>query len=89
MITKTELDALVKKYENPDFINSDPVQFIHHRGAGVNRDIACLCLSDSEIKDIEIAGFIAALFAFGSRKVFIKKLIHFLIQWKADLWTLY
>lgn len=59
MITKTELDKLVEKYENPDFINSDPVQFIHKTG---------------DKKDIEIAGFIAALFAFGSRKVFIKKL---------------
>ncbi len=59
MITKTELDKLVEKYENPAFINSDPVQFIHKSG---------------DKKDIEIAGFIAALFAFGSRKVFIKKL---------------
>ncbi len=78
MITKTELDALVEKYENPDFINSDPVQFIHRVGVGVNvgknSGGVNTCLSCSEVKDIEIAGFIAALFAFGSRKVFIKKL---------------
>ena len=29
MITKNELDKLVEKYENPDFIKDDPVQFIH------------------------------------------------------------
>ena len=53
------LDSLVKKYETSDFINSDPVQFIHRY---------------TSINDIEIAGFLSALFAFGSRKVFIKKL---------------
>ena len=29
MITKSELDELVLKYENEDFIKDDPVQFIH------------------------------------------------------------
>ncbi len=29
MITKAELDKLVEKYENEDFIKDDPVQFIH------------------------------------------------------------
>ena len=29
MITKNELDKLVEKYENEDFIKDDPVQFIH------------------------------------------------------------
>ena len=59
MITQCVLDSLVKKYETSDFINSDPVQFIHRY---------------TSINDIEIAGFLSALFAFGSRKVFIKKL---------------
>lgn len=59
MITKLELDRLSKKYETSDFINSDPVQFVH---------------KNSLKYDIEIMGFLAALFAFGSRKVFIKKL---------------
>ncbi len=59
MITKTELDKLVKKYETTEFIGADPVQFIH-------------TLKDK--KDIELLGFISALFAFGSRKVFIEKL---------------
>ena len=27
MITKQELDNLVKKYETPDFIKDDPIQF--------------------------------------------------------------
>ena len=59
MITKTELDNLVLKYENTDFIKDDPVQFIHRY---------------KEKKDIELAGFIASLFAYGSRKMFIAKL---------------
>lgn len=59
MITKTELDDLVKQYENTDFIKNDPVQFIHRFK---NR------------KDIEIAGFISSLLAYGSREQFIKKL---------------
>jgi len=59
MITKSELDELVLKYENEDFIKDDPVQFIHRF---------------KEKKDIEIAGFIASLLAYGSRKQFIKKL---------------
>ena len=59
MITKTELDLLVEKYEKPEFIKSDPVQFVHKAGSKF---------------DIEILGFLSSLFAFGSRKVFIKKL---------------
>lgn len=59
MITKTELDKLAKKYETEDFIKDDPVQFIHRF---------------KDKKDIELAGFIASLLAYGSRKQFIKKL---------------
>ena len=59
MITKTELDKLVEKYETPEFIKDDPIQFIH-RGK---------CKEDSEL-----LGFIASLFAYGNRKMFIKKL---------------
>ena len=59
MITKTELDKLVKKYETFDFIKDDPIQFPH---------------KFKRLKDIEIAGFIASLFAYGNRKLFIKKL---------------
>lgn len=59
MITKEKLDNLQEKYETPDFIISDPIQFPHRF---------------KDKKDIEISGFIASLFSFGSRKVFIKKL---------------
>ena len=59
MITKIELDLLVEKYEQNEFIKSDPVQFIHRAGSKF---------------DVEIFGFLSSLFAFGSRKVFIKKL---------------
>ena len=59
MITKTELDNLVEKYENADFIKEDPVQFIHRY---------------KNKNDIELAGFIASLFAYGNRKMFIKTL---------------
>ena len=59
MITKTELDKLVAKYENKTFIETDPIQIPHR-------------YKDKE--DIEIVAFISALFAYGSRKVFIPKL---------------
>lgn len=59
MITKTELDNLVEKYENSDFIKDDPIQFIHR---GKSKE------------DCELLGFIASLFAYGNRKIFIKKL---------------
>ncbi len=59
MITKTELDNLAEKYENTDFIKNDPVQFIHRY---------------KNKQDIEIAGFISSLFAYGNRKMFINKL---------------
>ena len=59
MITKSELDKLVLKYETKDFIKDDPVQFIHRF---------------KNKKDVELAGFIASLLAYGSRVQFIKKL---------------
>lgn len=59
MITQNDIDNLVKEYENTDFIKDDPIQFPH---------------KFSDKKDIEIAGFISSLVAYGSRKVFIKKL---------------
>ena len=59
MITKTELDTLVEKYETEDFIKNDPVQFIH---MGQSKE------------ESELMGFIASLFAYGNRKIFIKKL---------------
>lgn len=59
MITKTEIDELAAKYETIEFFNDDPVHFPN---------------KFSDKKDIEIAGFIASLVAYGRREVFIKKL---------------
>lgn len=59
MITKIDFDNLVEKYETQDFIKDDPIQFPH---------------KFSNKKDIELAGFIASLLAYGSREQFIKKL---------------
>lgn len=59
MITKKKLDELALKYETEDFIKDDPIQFPHRF---VN------------LENIEIAGFLASIFAYGNRKVFIKKL---------------
>ena len=56
---KNQLDKYIEEYETPNFIKDDPVQFIHRFK---NKD------------DIEIAGFIAAMFAYGKREVFIEKL---------------
>ena len=70
MITKTELDKLVEKYETVDFIKEDPIQFPHRY----------------KLKDeIELAGFIASLFAYGNRKIFIKKLDEIFSKSEGDL----
>lgn len=59
VITKEELDKLALKYETPDFIKDDPIQFVH---------------KFKTKEDMELAGFISSLFAYGNRKLFIKKL---------------
>jgi uncharacterized protein (TIGR02757 family) len=59
MITKNELDILVDKYETVDFIKDDPIQFPHQYKSK---------------EDIALVGFISSLFAYGNRKMFIKKL---------------
>ncbi len=59
MITKQELDKLAAKYETRNFIKDDPVLF-PHRG--------------KTKEEMELYGFIASLFAYGNRKMFIKKL---------------
>jgi len=53
---KDYLDWLFKKYNTPEFINSDPVKFVHRF---------------SNPKDMEIAGFIASLLAMGNRKIIL------------------
>ena len=70
MITKIELDKLVEKYETVDFINDDPIQF-PHRGK---------CK-----EEMELYGFIASLFAYGNRKLFIKKLDEIFSKADGDL----
>ncbi len=59
MITKSEIDKLAEEYETIDFIKDDPISIPKRF---------------SEKKDIEIAGFIASLVAYGRREVFLKKL---------------
>lgn len=59
MISQKDLDSLVKRFETEDFIKDDPVQFIHRFKSK---------------QDIELAGFISSLFAYGNRKMFISKL---------------
>ena len=56
---KSLMDELAKRYETEDFIKDDPVQFPHRY---------------HRAEDIEIAGFIASIFAYGNRKAFIAKL---------------
>lgn len=70
MITKTELDNLVKKYETVDFIKNDPIQF---------------CYRGKCKEEIELYGFIASLFAYGNRKIFIKKLDEIFAKSDGDL----
>ncbi|MDR1327826.1 MAG: TIGR02757 family protein [Heliobacteriaceae bacterium] len=54
-----DINELAARYETPDFIKDDPIQFPHRF---------------TDKRDIEIAGFIASLLAYGSRKAFITKL---------------
>lgn len=58
---KIQLDKYIEQYETVDFIKDDPVQFIHRF---------------NDKNDVEIAGFIASMFAYGKREVFIAKLNH-------------
>jgi len=52
------LDELADRFERPEFIQNDPIQVPHRF---------------SKKQDIEVAGFFAALFAWGQRKTIINK----------------
>lgn len=67
---KEYLDYLKNKYETKDFIKDDPVQFPH--------------LFEDDIKNLEIIGFIASIFAFGKREAFISKLNRLLLIMNHD-----
>lgn len=58
-LTKKYLDELVKKYEIPDFIEDDPIQFPHRY---------------NKQEDIEISGLISSCFAYGNRKKIVETL---------------
>lgn len=58
MDLKAFLDEKVAEYNRPDFIDQDPVQIPH---------------GFQKLQDIEIAGFFAALLAWGQRKTIINK----------------
>ena len=71
---KKKLDTLVLKYETKEFIKADPIQF-PHRYKNKN--------------DIEISAFISALFAFGKRELFIKKLDYLFNLSKSPMQLIY
>ncbi len=56
---KSKLDELVKKYETPAFIDSDPIRFLHQQTGKQN---------------FEISGLISSSLAYGKREAFIEKL---------------
>ena len=60
---KPYLDHLVAKMETPEYIDSDPIQFLH-------------AFQDKD--DIEIAGFFTAIMAWGRREIVIAKVDDFL-----------
>lgn len=62
---KNLLDNYAEKYDTIDFIKNDPSKYIH------------LCKNP---KDIEIAGFLASMFSYGKRELFMKKLDTFLTK---------
>lgn len=55
---KPQLDQLVQEIETPGFIDNDPVQFMH---------------AFQEKNDMELAGFFAAIMAWGRRDIVITK----------------
>ena len=55
---KIFLDKKVDEYDQPSFINSDPI---------------CIPHSFSKKQDIEVSGFFAAIFAWGNRTTIINK----------------
>lgn len=56
---KNRLIELANKYEVREFVNEDPSQFLRWY---------------ADVKDVEIASFIAAMLSFGNRKQFIPKI---------------
>ena len=56
---KTKLIELANKYEISEFVNEDPSQFLRWY---------------SDVCDVEVASFIAAMLSFGNRKQFIPKI---------------
>ena len=67
LFSKIEIEKILnqyaKQYDTIDFIKNDPSKFIHKY---------------KNKKDIEIAGFIASLFAYGKRELFLQQLEKFL-----------
>ena len=59
MELKAYLDQLAEKYNRPAFIDSDPISIPH---------------LFSKKEDIEIAGFFAAILAWGQRKTILQKM---------------
>ena len=55
---KPQLDALVEQIEQPDFIDNDPIQFMY---------------AFEDKNDKELAGFFAAIMAWGRRDIVINK----------------
>ena len=58
---KEFLDEKADKYNNPDFIESDPISIPHYY---------------SRKEDIEISGFLAATISWGNRKMIVKNARH-------------
>ena len=63
MELKEHLDELVEQFNSPDFIEEDPISVPHRF---------------RQKQDREIAGFIAAIFAWGQRKTIINKATEFI-----------
>lgn len=82
LIFKNKLEELAQKYETQDFIKDDPIQFPHrfmpigHCETWINSSYNECSPEQSplNLQNVEIAAFLASLFAYGNRKVFIKKL---------------
>ena len=72
---KERLLALADKYEVSSFCDQDPSQFLRWYSVGqAGTDLAGANARSANVADIETAAFLAAMLAFGNRKLFIPKI---------------
>lgn len=70
--TESRLRALAEKYETPEFVDSDPVKFVHAARGAANK---------------ETTGLVAACLSYGNRSQFMAKIASIVAEAEGDLHT--